>query len=430
MSSSIQEKHDVPVGKDQREPLYKPSLIWLGFAVSFMSFWVGGEIEAALGMPNALFAILAGSGCLVIFSGFIAVIAARTGFSFPMMVKATFGVKGAWIPILITALIVNGWFAYQPWLMADLISVLWGGNTIIWGFLFGILFLLSALSYRFMVYLRYVAIPAILIMALYLIFAIIVPAGESAWISTPQDAQPFSLGISIALGLFVVSGTMTGDIVRYAKNSYHAIIVTCIAFFVGNSGALSLGALASAAAPTIDSYFGMTAIAAGIPLVIAVCLSNWSTSDSCLYNATMGYANLSSKIKWKHAVIFGGVLGSVIAATGVISNLQGWMNLLGIIVPPIGAVIIAEYFIVQRSEQEYNSKRAGFNAYALSSALTGSVISYFTLITFPTVPNAVIGIIAAFSIYSVLGKLFLQKRAATGVFAEQHAATMEGAKQK
>ncbi|WP_252312789.1 cytosine permease [Sinobaca sp. H24] len=125
MSSSIQEKHDVPVGKDQREPLYKPSLIWLGFAVSFMSFWVGGEIESALGMPNALFAILAGSGCLVIFSGFIAVIAARTGFSFPMMVKATFGVKGAWIPILITALIVNGWFAYQPWLMADLISVLW-----------------------------------------------------------------------------------------------------------------------------------------------------------------------------------------------------------------------------------------------------------------------------------------------------------------
>ncbi|GAK08258.1 cytosine permease [Geomicrobium sp. JCM 19038] len=409
MAEKAEERHDQAVPKDQREPLYKPSLIWLGFAVSFMSFWVGGEIEQALGMPNALFAILAGSIVLVIFSGFIAVIAARTGFSFPMMVKATFGVKGAWIPILIMALIVNGWFAYQPWLMADLIGVLWNGITFIWGLIFGLLFLLSALSYRLMLYLRYLALPAIALLALYLIFVIVVPAGADAWTSTPAVEQPFSVGMSIALGLFIVSGTMTGDIVRYAKNSRHAIIVTCIAFFLGNCGALSLGALASSAAPGIDTYFGMTAILGGVPVVIAVCLSNWSTSDSCLYNATMGYANLSSKIKWKHSVIFGGVLGAFVAATGVISNLQAWMDLLGIIVPPIGAVIIAEYYLNSRLTGSYNPMRSGVNVAALSSAGAGAVLSLLSLQFYPFIPNAVVGIVSAFFIYALYSKVTLTK---------------------
>lgn len=405
---------DTPLPQEKRLPLYKPAMIWLGFSVGFLSFFIGGQIEMAVGMPNAIYGILLGNAFLVLYSSFIAVAAAKTGYSFPMMVKATFGNKGALAPILLMALLVNGWFAFQAWVLADIFATAWGVNPFVWGLGFGILFFLTAFSYRYMLWLRYAAVPVIVLLAAYLIFGIIIPAGEAAWYHVPESPQPFSVGVGIALSVFIVSGTMTADIVRFCQTSLHAIVVTALAFFVGNSGALIIGALATAGASELDMYFGMIGIAGSIPLVIAALLSNWSTADSCLYNATIGYTNLSSRIRWKHAVIFGGLLGAMIAATGLISNLLVWMTILGVLVPPIGGVLIAEYYIV-RSAEGYSSVDANsYNWPALGVAAVATVASYMWGEYVPNFPNAVIGVTVAFVLYAALAKVVRQKRALVG----------------
>lgn len=405
---AVDEYVDRPVPLSKRLPLYKPAMIWLGFSVGFLSFYIGGQIEVAVGMPDAIFAILLGNAFLVVYSGLIAVAAARTGFSFPMMVKATFGERGALLPILLMALLVNGWFAFQAWVVADIFKAAYGVDPFLWALGFGILFFITTFSHRYMVWLRYAAVPIIALLAAYLVFGIIIPAGSAAWSAAPTTPQPFSVGVGIALSVFIVSGTMTADIVRFCRTSSHALWVTALAFFVGNSGSLIIGALATAGAAKLDMYFGMIAFAAGIPLIIAAIFSNWSTADSCLYNATMGYSNLSPRIRWKHAVIFGGLLGSIVAASGLISNLVTWMVILGVLVPPIGGVLIADYYVV-RSGKEYSSaQRSAYNWPALGAAIIATVASYVWGQTVPAFPNAVIGVGVAFVLYSVFGKMFQQ----------------------
>jgi cytosine permease len=407
-SQQTNEYANIPVPQSARLPWYKPAIIWFGFSVGFLSFFIGGQIESAVGMPNAIYAILLGNAFLVLYSGLIAVAAVKTGYSFPMMVKATFGEKGALIPILLMALLVNGWFAFQAWVVADIFHTAWGANPFFWGLLFGVLFFITTFAYKYMIWLRYVAVPAIVLLGAYLIFGIIIPAGGDAWSHVLDSPQPLSIGFGIALSVFIVSGTMTADIVRFSKKSSHAILVTCIAFFIGNSGSLILGALATAGAAKLDMYFGMIAIAGAVPLAIAAILSNWSTADSCLYNATMGYSNLSPKIRWKHAVIFGGILGAVVAATGVISNLIAWMNIIGILVPPIGGILIADYYLL-RFGKGYDEKRGRpYNWFALFIALLATIISYIWGNVFPSFPNAVIGVLVAFSLYGYLGKFFVK----------------------
>jgi cytosine permease len=393
-----------PVPLSQRLPWYKPAIIWFGFSVGFLSFYIGGQIETAVGMPDAIYAILLGNAFLVIYSGLIAVAAAKTGYSFPMMVKATFGEKGALIPILLMALLVNGWFAFQAWVVADIFKTAWGVDPFFWGLVFGILFFITTFSHRYMIWLRYAAVPVIVLLGAYLVFGIVVPAGGAAWSDVPDVPQPFSVGVGIALSVFIVSGTMTADIVRFCRTSSHAILVTALAFFVGNSGSLIIGALATAGAAELDMYFGMIGVAASVPLVLAALLSNWSTADSCLYNATMGYSNLSPKIRWNHAVIFGGFLGAIVAATGVISNLVAWMTILGVLVPPIGGVLIADYYVV-RSGKGYEAACTGsYNLHALAVAGIATIASYVWGQIVPSFPNAVIGVAVAFVLYAIVGR--------------------------
>ena len=63
---------DRAVPMSARLPWWKPALVWLGFSTQFISFWVGGEIFRAVGMPWAAIGIMIGCVFLVLESGLIA----------------------------------------------------------------------------------------------------------------------------------------------------------------------------------------------------------------------------------------------------------------------------------------------------------------------------------------------------------------------
>jgi cytosine permease len=77
-------------------------------------------------MPEALYAIMVGNVVLAIYSALIAVASVDGGLNFPPQVKEAFGEKGALIPIAVIGILVNGWYAFQAWLAADVIRAAWG----------------------------------------------------------------------------------------------------------------------------------------------------------------------------------------------------------------------------------------------------------------------------------------------------------------
>jgi len=216
-----------------------------------------------------------------------------------MVAKATFGQKGAVLPALLMAVLGNFWFAYNAWMLIDVCYTVFGGSAVARCLILVNICWLGILAYKYMVGLGRAVVPVVIFLAAYFLVRLIIPAGRGAVDSVASNARPFIVAFSTAFGTFVVSGTMTGDIVRFCKGTKDTIIVTIFAFFVGNSGSLILGVLASAAVPGIDQYFGMALFLGGIPLIICAGISQWSTASSCLYNAVSGYTNIFKNVTWK-----------------------------------------------------------------------------------------------------------------------------------
>lgn len=102
-------------------------------------------------------------------------------------------------------------------------------------------------------------------------------------------------GVGMAWATFAVSGTMTGDIVRYVKTGGQAVGVTGVAFLFSNGPFMILGALFAAAIndPTVPYFLDTDGTFTLVALAAIAILSTWSTADPCLYNATLGFSTAS-----------------------------------------------------------------------------------------------------------------------------------------
>lgn len=395
---------DRPVPEDERLPWFKPALVWLGFSTQFISFYVGGQVERVVGMPGAVYGIMLGCVFLCILSGLIAWASAKWGFSFPMQCRATFGSRGFLVPSLFLAFLVNGWFAYQALATGDVWHKVWGVHPGWASFVFALLFAATALKFRFMVWARYLAVPALFIFIGYLFVYTIIPNWELAWTHKVENPD-FSFAVATGISFFIISSIMTGDMVRFCKKPLDSVWVTIVAFMVGNGIALSMGAIATAASPELSQWFGMVALQLGIPLVLTTTWINWASGDACLYNAVMGYSNAHPKIQWKQAIIFGGIIGAIAAGTGALKTVVPWMLMIGTLVPPIGGVLVADYYWVRGGNYDFG-RDASWNWLALFSIVIGILFAWVSLKAIPWLPNQITGVVVAGLAYGLLAKAF------------------------
>ena len=166
-----------------------------------------------------------------------------------------------------------------------------------------------------------------------------------------------------------------------------------------------IGALISAAIndPSVVYFFDEKTLTVLIPLVILAILSNWSTCDACLYNASMGYSN-ALNINWRTAAIGGSIIGLIAAFTGVIGNIVGWLILLGLLVPPIGGTIIADFYFTRGKDGFKYERTADYNYAAIIAVIIGVVIGYYVNKNYPNFLFGVPGIISAFISYLALAQ--------------------------
>ena len=401
-----------PVPLSSRLGFKDPALVWSGFGIAYICAVIGGLIQQGLGTYDAILAILLGNFILFLYSGAIGYASGKWGLNFPLTVKAVFGDTGAILPVLVMALLVTGWFAFQAWLTADIIRVALGLDA---GLMIGVLASFIAVvmglpvifGIKWMANLMKVSLPLMLIFAVYYFITKVVPAGPSLFSIPGSGSITFMTGVGMAWSTFVVSGTMTGDIVRYTNTGKQAVWVTAVAFLFSNAPFMVLGALISASINDATvPYFLQTGSGFLLFALVGIAiLSNWSTCDACLYNATLGYTNAIPALNWRKAAILGTLIGVVAAGTGMIGNIVNNLVFVGLIVPPIGGVILADYYMI-RKDLGFGVRRiARFNWAAIIAATAGIVVGIFINNEFPNFLFGVAGIFTSFIIYVVLAKL-------------------------
>src|SRR6266851_2866529 len=96
---------------------YNIAALWIGMAVVITTYTLAsGLMQQGMTWYQALFTILLGNVIVLIPMILNAHAGTKYGVSFPVLCRASFGVRGANIPAILRALVACGWFGIQTWI--------------------------------------------------------------------------------------------------------------------------------------------------------------------------------------------------------------------------------------------------------------------------------------------------------------------------
>ncbi|MGC6498979.1 MAG: nucleoside transporter [Henriciella sp.] len=176
---------------------------------------------------------------------------------------------------------------------------------------------------------------------------------EGPFWAIPNEAKSFW---SIAAFAWVANLAMHGSLgdmtlLRFAKKKSYGWF-SALGMFIGHYAcwvfAGVMGAGAAYALNTSISNLDPGAVATqalGLSGVIAVIIAGWTTSNPTLYRAGLAFQSLNPN--WSRArvtVIVGGITMVLACSPFVFSELLGYVGWMGLILSPVGAIIVAEHW--------------------------------------------------------------------------------------
>ncbi|HEX8252073.1 MAG TPA: NCS1 family nucleobase:cation symporter-1 [Thermoanaerobaculia bacterium] len=111
---------------------YNIAALWIGMSVVITTYTLAsGLMTQGMSWAQALTTILLGNVIVLIPMVLNAHAGTKYGVSFPVLCRASFGVKGANIPAMLRAIVACGWFGIQTWIgglaLDALMTALWSG---------------------------------------------------------------------------------------------------------------------------------------------------------------------------------------------------------------------------------------------------------------------------------------------------------------
>ncbi len=367
------------------------SAVMLGLTFFSASMWTGGALGTGLSFDDFFLAVLAGNLMLGVYTSALGYIGARTGLSTHLLARYSFGIKGSWLPSALLGGTQVGWFGVGVAMFAIPVAKATGWDT-------NILIAVSGLLMTVTVYfgiagltlLSAVAVPAIVALGSYSVWLAVGEAGGLSALRqlVPAEPIPFATAIALVVGSFISAGTLTADFVRFGRSARMAVVISMVAFFLGNSLMFIFGAAGAAAVGQADISDVMIAQGLLIPAVIVLGLNIWTTNDNALYASGLGFSNITG-LSSRTLSTINGVIGTL-SALWLYNNFVGWLTFLSAAIPPVGGVIIADYLTRRgRYDTFPASDFATINWAAIASVFCGIACGHWLPGVVPL--NAVLG---------------------------------------
>ena len=380
-----------PVPKSARKGVVSLTMVMLGLTFFSASMWTGGTLGTGLSFDDFFLAVLIGNLILGIYTSFLGYIGASSGLSTHLLARFSFGSKGSWLPSLLLGGTQVGWFGVGVAMFAIPVQKATGIDT-------NVLILVSGLLMTATVYfgisalmvLSAIAVPAIALLGGYSVFEAVGSTGgiDGLKAITPENPIEFSTALALVVGSFVSAGTLTADFVRFGKKPMGAVMVTMIAFFIGNSLMFIFGAAGAAATGQSDISEVMIAQGLLIPAIIVLGLNIWTTNDNALYASGLGFSNVTG-LPSKYLSMANGLIGTL-CALWLYNNFVGWLTFLSAAIPPIGGIIIADFIKNRHRYKDFaNAEFKTVNWAAIIGVAVGVAAGHFLPGVVPI--NAVLG---------------------------------------
>ncbi|NRF23599.1 cytosine permease [Vibrio coralliilyticus] len=343
-----------PVPTTARKGVISLTMVMLGLTFFSASMWTGGSLGTGLSFNDFILAVLIGNLILGIYTSFLGYIGSSTGLSTHLLARFSFGTKGSWLPSALLGGTQVGWFGVGVAMFAIPVQKATGIDTNTLIIVSGLL--MTATVYfgiKALMVLSAIAVPAIAILGSYSVSMAVDSVGgfEQLKLIQPEAPMDFSVALAMVVGSFVSAGTLTADFVRFGKKPAGAVLVTMIAFFIGNSLMFVFGAAGAAATGMADISDVMIAQGLLLPAIIVLGLNIWTTNENALYASGLGFSNITGRSSTMMSII-NGIVGTIFALW-LYNNFVGWLTFLSTAIPPIGGVIIADFLMNRKRYQNF-----------------------------------------------------------------------------
>lgn len=416
---------------EERQSWGSIAMVWIGSVICVPALMIGGMLGAGLSLGSCVLAILVGYALICVFMSFMGMEGCDTGLPTAVMASCALGEKGAkYIISTILAISCIGWFGIQAAVCGASFSSMFGDMTgiaipawlssVVWG----IIMLLTA-CFRFagLKWLNKIAVPLLgIVLAYTLIYTLVTGGADALSGYIPTAPMSFVSAVSATVGSFVVAAAISGDYCRFARSRSDVVKSSVVGVLPAGLAILMIGAILAICTGTYD--ISVVLASSGLPLVglIALILATWTTNVSNAYSGGLSLSVLLGQDEKKSQLTtaISGIVGTILAAVGILNSIQGFLSLLSAIVPALMGTMIADYWIMGKGKVEHFRQREGFYAPGVISFLLGALVACITGGTFASIPflaflnlpffiGPINGIVVAMVVYILLEKAFGKK---------------------
>ncbi|MGD0246500.1 MAG: cytosine permease [Streptosporangiaceae bacterium] len=385
-------------------------------------FLVGATLGVGMSFGQALLAVTLGCVILEVVAVLTGVIGMREGLSTTLLARWTgFGSGGSALVGLVVAVTSAGWFGVQDSFLGQSLAATVGGPPL-WAWCLAGGALVTVIVLRGLALMSRVAFITVLgFLALigYTAFRVLRGHPVSQLIASAPHGPPLSLGAgaTVVAGGFIVGAILAPDMTRFNRSGKDVVKQTAVGVTIGEYVTCLTGVLLARAAQTSDIIsivVGASGIAGAIIIAAAVVTANsWNLYPASL--ATVNAVNAllpGGRLSRTAVTIVLGTAGSVLSAVGIIGKFVSFLTVIGVVVPPVAGIMIAEYFAVRTWRGRLDASRhleelpdqpprwipACLFAWGISAAA-----GYWVHIGIPAMNS----VLLAFLLYTAAGKLGL-----------------------
>ncbi len=372
-----------PVPLEKRTwKVYDYASLWVAMSVCIPTYMLAsGLIAGGMNWWQAVGTILLGNLIVLMPMLLNAHAGAKYGIPFPVLVRASFGVRGANLPALLRALVACGWFGIQTWIggqaISSMLRVVWPGSAAhaetVWICFFAFWLLNMFVIWKGINTIRLlegVAAPLMLAVGILLLWWITNKAGGfgpvfSAPAKFRDNAEFFRFFIPSLTGMVGFWSTVALNIPDFTR-------------YAVNQRAQALGqTLGLPAAMTVYSFIGVavtsaSAVLFGAPIwdpvaligrfnqpvvalvaLIAILIATLNTNVAAnVVSPSNDFSNLNPRlISFRTGGLITGVIGILLMPWKLMSDygsyITGWLVGYSGLLGPVAGTMIADYFIVR-----------------------------------------------------------------------------------
>ncbi|MCH4874477.1 cytosine permease [Pseudomonas sp. TMW22091] len=367
-----------------RKGLLSISMVLFSFTFFTGTMFAGGKLGMAFNFVDMLWIAVIGNSLLALYAAALALIAARSGLNTVLMGRFCFGEAGSRLSDFLLGFAELGWYAWGTATVAIVLVKMLGlteGFTTPLMILFGFGFSITALiGFKGLDVLSRVSVPLMFILLIVSMYIATQHVGGFQGLAAviPHETMTFSAAITMVFGTFASGATQATNWTRLSRSGRVAVIASVVSFLLGNGLMVVAGAWCAIVYQQADIVEVMMLQGLSFAAVIMLCLNLWTIQGPTIYNVSAAACHLVRSERRRSMTLIAAAIGVVLAIGGMYEMLIPFLVLLGSIIPPIGGVIMADFWYRHRGQYPTLASVTlpRYNLLGLSAYAAGAVLAY------------------------------------------------------